>query len=111
MNDSEAEQLGREIGEQTSKRMEILNQRYQECDIMGHKKPNTEKNICNYCYRNLIYKTPQANVIVQENLNQPEIFQTFNAPIVLEKMQQEIESKKSSDYLSGLTKIVKELNL
>lgn len=32
---------------------EILYERYKECDIKEHLKPNSDATFCNYCYRNL----------------------------------------------------------
>ncbi|MDP2628936.1 MAG: hypothetical protein Q8P15_03500 [Nanoarchaeota archaeon] len=61
----------------------ILNKRYYECDSSGHQEPDTENNICNYCYRRLEY------------------ISSINTT----------ESQQESDYKTGLDKVLEELHL
>ena len=75
------------------------------------KKPAEEENTCYYCYRTLNYKTHEADFIVKEDEKLPMMQRPMNASVVSDIARREIEAQKHQDYIDGLTKIAKELNL
>lgn len=86
---------------------ELLQRRYDECDSEGHKKPSG--NYCNYCYRHLMYFTPETDAKLRKRKNTPLKFQPCDAPIILKEKQEEIKFQKFYDLCDGVKRITEEL--
>ncbi len=89
----------------------ILNNRYKECDGVGHLKPDEEKNCCNYCYRTLKYETPQTDAKYASRKDLPFWKLPLDATITVKEGRDEIESQKSLDLFFGMQKLADELKI
>ena len=75
----------------------------------SHLKPDQENNTCNHCYRTLNYETPKVDEILESRKNLPWYHRPFDAPLLWDLENSEINSQKTTDWFKGLTKIMNEL--
>jgi len=83
-----------------------LERRYQECDNEGHYSPNSENNICYHCFRQLKYKTPEIDAIMEERKKIPMIHKPLDATYWKRERERKIEHQKSLDLSRGLRRIL-----
>jgi len=103
--------INEEEAKKVNEKLNLLNQRYDECNLYGHLKPAEKENTCYHCYRRLEYETPKADAIVKTDNEFPLMMRPMNAPIVMEIAQEERRDQELIDRRRGLQKIAEEFNL
>ncbi len=80
---------------------EILIQRYNECDLKGHLKPNND--ICCHCYRHL------DKILIDNKIKKLCYFPKIRADLEKETLRRN-QIRNSEDLLKGIELLIKELN-
>jgi hypothetical protein len=83
--------------------LDKLYQRYAECDSNGHQKPDKDKNICGYCYRNLNVHVPSREELMMDGAEKlPFDLRPLDAPEVSRKREEYYKRMEIGQLLRGI---------
>ena len=106
VNSKEFKKRVRKTKKQLKLASKELETRYKECDNEGHYSPNTENNMCYHCFRQLEYKHPEIEAIMEERKKLPMIHQPLDGAYWAKKRREDEEHQRSLDWSRGLRKIL-----